>query len=135
MFHLVTAALALQLNGWFTYADVKHRLRGSEPKITHLYGNIDAYVGKFKPTSVPEYVVMAMVDDRIHGFLHDTENFRHTLWDGNLSIQEKINITSNVMEWLYPEKPISHRIYKYEDAVVFTTARQRLEITENSTIL
>lgn len=133
MLSTVLAVLSLQLNGWFQYADVSHRLPVVAPRATYLYGNIDAYIGTFVPTSIPEHVVVVFEGDRVHGFLHDSENIRHCLWDGELEIRQKVKIAATMMEWLHPEKPISHSVYKYEDVVVLTAAKAYLNMTEDNT--
>lgn len=130
----VLAVLSLQLNGWFPYADVRHRLPGDLPRVTHLYGNIDAYVGKFAPTAIPEHAVVVLKDGRVHGFLHDAKNIRHCLWDGELEMREKVKITAAMLRWLHPEKSVSHSVHKYEDGVVLTMAKRYLNMTDNATV-
>ena len=133
MFSTILAVLSLQLHGWFPYADVHHRLPGISPRATYLYGNIDAYVGRVVPTAVPDHVIMVLKDDRVHGFLHDSKNIRHILWDGPLDLREKILISVEMIRWLHPEKCTTHSVYKYEDEVVLTLAKRYLNMTDNST--
>ena len=134
MLAAVLAVVGLQLNGWFRYADVWRRLPGSNPRATHLYGDVGAYAGKIAPTAVPEHAVVVFKDDRVHGFLHDSQDIRHCLWDGELEMREKIKIAASMLRWLHPEKSVSHSVCSYEDGVVLTMAKQYLHMTDNATV-
>ena len=64
-----------------------------------------------------------MTDEGTHGFLHDDERIRRCVWDGDLCLEDKVEIASKMLAWLRPMKSIEHHVHNYEDGIVLLMAK------------
>lgn len=131
MLHIwAIAASCMQVHGWFPLKDVAHRLPAMpSPKLKFVYGlNNNTQYGKV--ASIPKHVVLAMTDTGTHGFLHDNERIRRCMWDGDVSVADKVVIAAKMLAWLEPMKSIEHRVYNYEDGKVLLMAKLHMALDE-----
>jgi hypothetical protein len=120
----------MQVHGWFSLKDVRHRLPElPPPKLQVVYGpKNNTQYGKV--ASIPKHVVLAMTDKGTHGFLHDNKRIRRCMWDGEVSVADKVAIASKMLAWLRPMKPIEHHVYNYEDGNVLLMAKLYMALDE-----
>lgn len=127
MFHLM--AMAMQIQGWFRFNDVKHLLgKGASD---HHYSYRDDPVstrGVVHTTDVPKYVVLCMTSTGTHGFLHNESAICRCLWEkrAKMSVFHKIEVVKQVLLWLDGKKSNEHSLSKEEDAIIFEMARTAL---------
>lgn len=112
----------LQVHGWFPLTEVMHRLPAlPAPKLRYADGFNRTQYGQV--ACVPKHVVLAMTDEGTHGFLHDDARIRRCMWDGDLSLEDKVGIASKMLAWLRPMKSIEHHVHNYEDGIVLLMAK------------
>lgn len=128
MFPLHIFTLCLQINRIFPIHDVQHLInaRTPPPRVYRIeYGDLVGYDAMILvPTKLPTTAILSTEASRMHLFLHDSNRFRRCVWEGHVTVDEKKEIITNMLQWLTTNNQtnyaLDHRFCDYEDGTIFT---------------
>lgn len=134
MLALPLLALSLQINRIFPIKDMQHLInaRTRPPRVHKVeYGDLVGYDAMVAvPTKLPTKAILSIEADRMHLFLHDSTRFRRCVWEGHVTIDEKKEIMTHMLEWFTTSNTTSvdYLFYDYEDGMLFAEVVDELDL-------